>query len=113
MSAIQDLFQQAQLAEAAYADFSIPGVSTKDALIANRFSLAQATDLVTNWRVIENGHQPNQASGFSATLFEKIGPDTDPANRFVLALRGTETSFFGDPGLVDLSNQRGQHQLTF
>ena len=32
MSTIQELFQQAQLAEAAYADFSNPNVSTANAL---------------------------------------------------------------------------------
>ena len=59
------LFQQALLAEAAYAD--LEGVSTsrqlKTALIANKFSIIQAEDFVSHWKVIS--HQPDTASGFS------------------------------------------------
>jgi len=71
MSMIQDLFQQAQLAEAAYADFSNPNVSTANALQdANNggsFSEAQAATFVADWSVVS--HQPDTLNGFSATVF--------------------------------------------
>ena len=58
MNTIQELFQQAQLTEAAYANFySNSGVlltsdvDVKAALIANKFSDAQASAFVTQWRV--------------------------------------------------------------
>ena len=55
MSTIQNLFQQAQLAEAAYADFFINGVlarddnSVKAALSVEGFSTAQATAFINDW----------------------------------------------------------------
>lgn len=56
MNTIQDLFQQAQLAEAAYANFSDPNVSTiaalQDTKNGGSFSQTQATDFVTHWKVI-------------------------------------------------------------
>jgi hypothetical protein len=49
MSTIQNLFQQAQLAEAAYADFSDPTKTIFDALTTGdgKFSQAQATTFLT------------------------------------------------------------------
>ena len=48
MSTIQDMFQQAQLAEAAYADFSNnkndPAGALTNAGLGGHFSQAQATD---------------------------------------------------------------------
>lgn len=78
MSSIQDLFQQAQLAEAAYANFidpltGLPYTTTngiKDALITEGMRDAQAAAFVAQWRVVSQ--QPNTASGFSATLFQNI-----------------------------------------
>ena len=81
MNSIQDVFQQAQLAEAAYANFfSDSGVlltvdiDVQAALEANDFSKAQATEFVSNWQVVD--HVPNLNSGFSATVFERIDPVT-------------------------------------
>ena len=56
MNAITDLFQQAQLAEAAYADFAAFPNNPKGALqdTGNNmsFSAAQADSFVKHWRVI-------------------------------------------------------------
>lgn len=71
MSTIQELFQQAQLVEAAYANFIDPQTGTvfanskkiEEALIASGFSSdqgnppqsAQAAAFVTHWRVVSRG----------------------------------------------------------
>ena len=91
MSASQDLFQQAQLAEAAYADFSNPDVTVFQALLNEGMSDAQATDFLAHWQVVD--HLPNTDSGFSGTVFRRI--DDDPvtglkAGDLVFAMRGTE-----------------------
>lgn len=52
MSITQNLFQQAQLAEAAYADFSKSNTTTEQALRAEGMSQSQAADFVTQWQVI-------------------------------------------------------------
>lgn len=65
-----NLFQQAQLAEAAYADYSKPNTSTEQALTAEGMSTAQAADFVLHWRVIDR--IPNTANGFFAAVFEKL-----------------------------------------
>ncbi len=93
----------ASIAEASYVlldKFDFKNVDQlKDALIeANAdeyngvFSLSQANEFLSHWQVAD--HQPNTASGFSATLFQRI--DDDPVNGLqagdlVLAFRGTET----------------------
>ncbi len=56
------------------------------------FQKAQANAFLSHWQVLD--HQPNTASGFSGTLFQRI--DDDPINGYeagdlVFALRGTET----------------------
>ena len=51
MSTVAELFQQAQLAEAAYADFAIYPTTAK-ALEAEGMSTAQASEFVTHWRVV-------------------------------------------------------------
>ena len=73
MSSIQNLFQQAQLAEAAYADFSNPDV--QKALTNAGFSSAQAVEFVAHWRVIDQYDNSTGliglfGTGFSATLFQ-------------------------------------------
>lgn len=98
MSTIQNLFQQAQLAEAAYADFSVLGVSTKDALIAEKFSPAQATAFVAEWQVIDQ--IPDTASGFSATIFKNIKVGSADFGKYTVAMRGTA-------GVVDLGADAG------
>lgn len=81
MNTIQNLFQQAQLAEAAYADFAqYPDPQT--ALEKEGFSTAQAADFVTHWRVVDQ--QPDMLSGFSATVFQNIA-----TGEYAVAVRGT------------------------
>ena len=77
MSGIQDLFQQAQLAEAAYANLSGMKISSLPETLAlalttgdGTFSAAQATTFLVHWRVVD--HLQNQSSGFSATVFESL-----------------------------------------
>jgi len=85
MTTIQELFQQAQLAEAAYADFSDPNVSIIAALQntnnGGSFSLAQATAFVEEWTVVDQ--LPDTESGFSGTLFK------NKAGEYSFSLRGT------------------------
>lgn len=109
MTTIQDLFQQAQLAEAAYANFydasgnlitSDDGV--KAALITAGFSKdpnnptqsAQATVFAARYQVISQ--QPNTGSGYSATLFL----DTT-TGQYTYAIRGTEPFFNFDLWVAD------------
>jgi hypothetical protein len=68
MSTIQDLFQQAQLAEAAYAEFAAYPNDPIAALKKEGFSQAQADDFTTQWTLVN--HLPDTVSGFSATLFQ-------------------------------------------
>jgi hypothetical protein len=97
MSSIQNLFQQAQLSEAAYANF----VDSAGNLLTNpddikaalqdagnnmRFSSTQATAFVSQWRVVN--HIPDTASGFSATLFERLNNGVG-TGEFNLAIRGS------------------------
>jgi len=94
---INSIFEQAELAEAAYANFwdedaneVITNVDdVKNALEASGLSKTQAFELVKHWRVVD--HQPDTGSSFSATLFESL----DNPGEFVFAIRGTA-------GLVDL-----------
>ena len=82
MSNLQSISGFAALSEASYMDFwdndfhvvvTAPG-PVRNRLIAGGFSPQQAVDFVSHWRVID--HLPNQDSGFSATLFQRI--DNDP-----------------------------------
>ena len=94
MNTNQNLFQQGQLAEASYANLAGISVSTDPELLKTRlinlqpdgtydFSTTQATEFVTHWKVIS--HQPDQPSGFSATLFDSL----DQPGQYTLAIRGT------------------------
>lgn len=80
MSSNNYLFELAQLAEASYADLTQANV--QGALEAREFSTTQAAEFVKHWKVIS--HQPDQASGFSATLFQNKDD-----GRYVFAIRGT------------------------
>src|SRR5437868_7225609 len=82
-----EMFQQAQLAEASYARFQ-NFTDPKDALLAAGMSNAQATALLSQWRVVN--HTPNTATGFSATLFERLDEDGNGTGEFNLAIRGSE-----------------------
>lgn len=94
MSTIQNLFQLAQLSEAAYADFAKFGADTIAGLVDAKFSAAQATDFVNHWRFIDQYTAPQSSivgftgTGFSATVFESI----DQPGKYVFAIRGTEPS---------------------
>lgn len=95
MSTIQNLFQQAQLAEAAYANFQAPNTSPEQALRNLGFSQSQASAFVQRYQVVNqytaSGGLTGQGSGFSATLFL----DTT-TGQYTFAARGTE------PGVTDL-----------
>jgi len=74
MSAIQDLFQQAQLAEAAYANFTAFSNNPKGALEEVGFSSTQADDFVKHWEVINQYIEVPSVfrlpkGGFHATSF--------------------------------------------
>lgn len=87
MITTKNYFELAQLAEASYAKFDLFAADkTKDALIAADFSDKQADLFLTDWQIVNNGHQPNTASGYSSTLFKS----TDPGGGYVLAFRGTD-----------------------
>ena len=103
MNTIEDIFQQAQLAEAAYADFSNPTVSEYQALINGNFSSAQAADFVAHWKVVD--HVPDLESGFSATIFEQLDESGTGTGHFNLAIRGSRQliDFAADSALI--SNQ--------
>lgn len=94
MSDNKQLFDMASLSEAAYADFVISAVlqsSTEDikiALKAKGWSDTQATEFLTHYRVVSQ--QPNTATGYSATLFERLSDGGAPTGEYVFAQRGTE-----------------------
>ena len=91
---INTLFEHAQLAEAAYANFwddrnnevTTDPAKVQTALKDLGFSKKQAEEFTSHWEVIS--HQPNLNSGFSATLFKN-----KHSHEYVFANRGTETSF--------------------
>jgi len=103
MSTIEELSQQTQLAEAAYANFidSTGNLITTDAgitgaLIASGFSTnasgqsSQAVDFIAHWEVVDQFTASGlfgltDSSGFSATLFRN--KDT---RQYSIALRGTQ-----------------------
>jgi Ca2+-binding RTX toxin-like protein len=108
MSTIQELFQQAQLAEAAYANLiSAVGdqtilkqaldVAHKD-LYGGSFSAAQAADFVNHWRVVDQ--MPDTSTGFSATVFQ----NTD-TGQYTLAIKGSTdiVDFTADAGLIAIN----------
>ena len=97
------LFEQTQLAEAAYASFSDEnGILFKDkddlkkALKGNgsEFSQTQAEEFLKHWRVADqyatgrtdkDPFWTNKGSGFSATLFESL----DRPGEYTFAIRGS------------------------
>lgn len=112
MNTIQNLFQQAQLAEAAYAnlwnsntnsaitDTELVKTALQDTGNDMHFSQSQASEFVAHWRVIDQ--LPNTGSGFSATVFQNIA-----TGAYTFAVRGTETSFgtvFSDLAATDLAD---------
>ncbi|MFG6457419.1 calcium-binding protein [Roseateles sp. BYS96W] len=58
-------------------------------LHSSKMTAQQAKDFGENWRVVS--HQPNTATGFSATLFEYVGTGPQPtASKYVVSFRSTE-----------------------
>ena len=94
MSENKQLFDMASLSEAAYADLfqngaTITATSVVQArLVAAGWSVTQAEELATHYRVI--GQQLNTDTGYSATLFERLGDGGVPTGEYVFAQRGTE-----------------------
>ena len=86
MSSVQNLFQQSQLAEAAYAKFDLFPNDPIAALKATGFSASQATEFASQWRVVD--HIPNTNTGFSATAFERLSNGAG-TGEFNLAIRGS------------------------
>ena len=89
----QNMYMNALLSEAAYADFIIAinpdgayrKEDVKTALRDTDFSASQADYFVNHWQVVS--HQPDTDSGFSATLFKSTDPNA--AQPYVLGIRGT------------------------
>jgi len=96
MSTVTSLFEQAQLAEAAYANFLDPLKTNLQALKDEGFSTAQAATFVSKWRVVDqytaSGGLLGAGSGFSENI---------QTGEYQFSLRGTE------PGVTDLSADIG------
>lgn len=95
-----EMFETPLLSEAAYADLdgkTIPEDVGK-VLIAEGFSPTQATEFVTQWRVVD--HQPNTLTGLSATLFERLDASGNGTGEFTLAVRGTQPDLFDPRDLI-------------
>ncbi len=102
MTTIQGLFHQAQLAEAAYANFlSNSGVlltssaDVRTALEASKFSPAQAATFANTWQLIDQYTAPSfsdlglDGTGFSATIFKNIDSSSPNYGKYTLAIRGS------------------------
>ena len=91
------LFEQAQLAEAAYASFGKDITDSNklhNALKIIDFSQTQAEEFLKHWRVADqyatagtdkDNLLTNKGSGFSATLFESL----DRPGEYTFAIRGS------------------------
>ena len=113
MNTIQDMFQQAQLAAAAYTNLASVTTSTTPSQLAlilsnpdldGKFTQAAAAEFVLHWRVVDqytaSGGLLGQGSGFSGTVFESL----DNPGQFVFAARGSEKSLtdWGPTNLGDV-----------
>lgn len=102
MSTNKHFFDMASLSEAAYAEFFKEGVQQNDSgevkklLTAKGWSASQADESLIHYRVISQ--QPNTFSGYSATLFERLGAGGTPTGQYVFAQRGTEPLVRVSPG---------------
>ncbi len=100
------LFDQAQLAEAAYANLAGMTISTSPEVLAlalrtgdGKFSATQASDFVTHWHVINQSPPLGiLGSGFSATVFESL----DHPGQYSLSIAGSTslTDFNADALLI-------------
>ncbi len=102
MNAITSIFQQAQLAEAAYADFAqYPDFQT--ALEKAGFGSLQAVEFLKNWRVVDQSPPLGFfGNGFSATLFERLDANQQPTGQYVLANAGSTSPIDFLTDLFDL-----------
>lgn len=108
MNTIQDLFQQAQLAEAAYSNFTGMKVSTPISEIRRalttgdgKFSSAQAAAFIKEWRVVNQ--IPDTTNGFSATVFERLDANQQPTGQYSFSIRGSTqvfADFVADAGII-------------
>ncbi|MDP3088509.1 MAG: hypothetical protein Q8M99_10035 [Methylotenera sp.] len=93
MSITTSLFEQAQLAEAAYADFADPNKTRLQALKDQGFSDAQAAEFVLHWKVVSQYNNSQYlglvGTGFSATVFEKLDNNGAGTGEYSLAIRGS------------------------
>lgn len=111
MSTVQDLFQEAQIAEASYANFLdtagnllTDSRDIQNTLVASGFSSnpidptqsTQATAFLQNWRPVsqfsERGGLLGDGSGFSATLFERLDANQQRTGQYTFGIAGS-TSF--------------------
>jgi len=109
----QNVANLSDLAQAAYIHFDAvpPGGWWGDALKeqlakdADSWPTARRDEFELHWRVA--AHKPNTASGFSATLFERINPEPGEP-RYVVAMRGTEANiasqFYADLAVADVGD---------
>ncbi len=110
MSAISLLFEHAQFAEAAYANFSgIAGLGDtqpfQDRLAASGFSNSQAAAFVIQWEVID--HVSDTLGGFSATLFRNR-----QSGACTLAIRGSlDMQDFVEDAKIIFREGLAKHQL--
>ena len=96
MNTITQVFDQAELAEAAYADFwdettnslITSKIKLQEALESYGFSTTQAADFLDHWKVIDQC--PNTDAGFTGTVFERLD-GLDIGKRYV-SICGTEGS---------------------
>ncbi|MEO8629365.1 MAG: hypothetical protein ABI612_14875 [Betaproteobacteria bacterium] len=100
MNAIEYVFQQAELAEAAYANFigidgTVVTVESDEikALTDEGMSESQATSFVDKWRVVDQSPSPAGifGSGFSATLFERLNANQESTGEYTLAIAGSDS----------------------
>ena len=105
MSTIQNLFQQAQLAEAAYADFSDPTVTAKQALQNEGMASTQATAFLKDWREVDQSPPLGVfGNGFSATLFERLDANQQPTGQYTLSIAGSVSPIDFANDLLDLNS---------
>lgn len=104
MSSVVELFEMAQMAEAAYSELVDRVIDADDLAkkltAGDGFSVTQATAFSNRWAVAD--FQANTTSGFSATLYQRLDKDGNKTGEYSLAIRGTEFEFSPDviPDLV-------------
>ena len=88
MTTIEQYFMQAELAQAAYGTFQ-KGAITTSQLTNDKVGMtaAQAKAFTEKWEVVH--HLPDTASGFSATVFERLNEEGELTGERYLAIRGS------------------------